>query len=76
MFEAGNGIGKIIEIVANAEQAADKDQLFTMDGAIRTDGQDGDWSLTKTDSGAVVFEAQLEQDGEKILKQRAASSGR
>lgn len=55
IFAGANAIGKIIEIVAGMSQS--NSTLFTMDGAERIDGSDGEYSLTKTGTGTVGADA-------------------
>lgn len=54
LLAGANAIGKIIEIVAGMNAS---DALFTMDGAERIDGSDGEYSLTKTGTGTVGADA-------------------
>lgn len=75
VFKAGNAIGKIIEIVANAKQADSNNQIFNMDGATRTEGQDGEFTLTKTGTGKGSPDDQYADRAMASLKEQAAGSG-
>ena len=72
VLKAGNAIGNIIEIAARIKQS---DALFTMEGAKRIDGFDGEYSLTKTGTGTVVSNEQLWQNGIDIARQQARGTG-
>ncbi|MFK4260036.1 hypothetical protein [Agrobacterium tumefaciens] len=77
VFKAGNAIGKIIEIVAgmNAAENAASVKMFTMDGAARVDGDDGEYNLTKTGTGIVGSDEQQFQDGLAVKRWRAQGTG-
>lgn len=77
VFKAGNAIGKIIDIIAgmNAADAKTSIGMFTMEGAVRTEGEDGEWSETKTGTGTVVSDAELEQNAVNSARQQAAGTG-
>jgi hypothetical protein len=74
VFKAGNAIGKIIEIVSgmNAKTSTD---MFSMDGAVRTDGSDGGYTLTKTGTGKGGADDQYADQAMASLKKKAAGSG-
>lgn len=77
VFKAGNAIGKIIEIVAGMKSAESAASIpsFTMDGAVRDDGEDGEYSLTKTGTGTVASDEQVFQDGLAAKRMRAQGTG-
>ena len=72
VFKAGNAIGKIIEIVAGMKSS---DELFTMDGATRTDNSDGSYSLTKTGTGQFFSDADFEKKTLEKAREQAAGTG-
>jgi len=63
VFRAGGAIGKIIEIVAGMNSS---DGLFTMEGAERIEGTNGDYRLTKAGTGKFIT------DSEQMSKQLEA----
>lgn len=77
VFKAGNAIGKIIEIVTGMKTAeADASAgFFTMEGAIRTEGMDGSYSLTKTGTGKAGPDNLYLDRAMASLKEKAAGSG-
>ncbi|MGE7065295.1 hypothetical protein ACQKI5_27520 [Agrobacterium tumefaciens] len=77
VFKAGNAIGKIIEIVAgmNASVSAASLKMFTMDGAVRVDGADGEYSLTKTGTGTVDSYEKHVQDALAFERMQAQGTG-
>lgn len=79
-FKAGKAIGKIIELVAgmktsDAPASSDSHQLFTMDGAQRTDYADGSYSETKAGQGMSVSDQQFQQTVLDTMEQQAQSTG-
>lgn len=72
VFKAGSVIGKIIDIVAGLKQP---DQMFSMDGATRIDGSGGEYSLTKTGTGTVVSDAELQKRDMDLVRDQAAGTG-
>lgn len=77
VFKAGNAIGKIIEIVAgmNAAESAASVKMFTMDGAVRADGEDGEYSLTKTGTGTGDMYEKHMQDALAFNRMQAQGTG-
>lgn len=77
VFKAGNAIGKIIEIVAGmkADDANRSIGAFTMDGATRVDGENGEYRLTKTGTGTVVSDEQMREFALEIKQKQAAGTG-
>lgn len=77
VFRAGNAIGKIIEIVAgmDASHAQNSVGMFTMAGAVRTEGHDGTYSLTKTGTGTSMSAEQMRELALETALKRAAGTG-
>lgn len=77
LFKAGNAIGKIIEIVAgmNAADTGTSAGTFTMAGAIRADGEDGEYTLIKTGTGRAGADGHYADRAMASLKERAAGNG-
>jgi len=77
VFKAGNAIGKIIEIVAGMKAADAKSSagMFTMEGAVRVDGADGEYSLTKTGTGKVVTDEQMREFALDGKRKQAEGTG-
>jgi len=79
-FRAGKAIGKIIELVAgvktsDAPASLASHQLFTMEGAQRTDYGDGSHSETKTGQGMSVSDQQFQQTVLDTMQQQAQGTG-
>lgn len=77
LFKAGNAIGKIIEIVAgmNAADTGTSAGMFNMEGAVRAEGEDGEYTLTKTGKGRASADGHYADRAMASLKERAAGSG-
>lgn len=77
VFKAGNAIGRIIEIVAGMKSDDGNRSIgvFTMDGATRVDGENGEFSLTKTGTGKVVSDEQMREFALEIKQKQAAGTG-
>jgi len=77
VFKAGNAIGKIIEIVAGmkSDDASRSFGVFTMDGATRVEGKNGEYSLTKTGTGTVVSDEQMKKFALEIKQKQAEGTG-
>lgn len=77
VFKASNAIGKIIEIVAGmkSDDANRSIGVFTMDGATRVDGENGEYSLTKTGTGTVVSDEQMKEFTLEGKRKQAEGTG-
>jgi hypothetical protein len=77
VFKAGHAIGKIIEIVAGmkSDDANRSIGVFTMDGATRVDGVNGEYTLTKTGTGKVVSDEQMREFAIEIKQKQASGTG-
>lgn len=82
VFKAGDAIGKIIEIVSNKNQSATKSAAqvssrdqWNMNGAQRTDLDDGGWEMTKTGTGQAVTQQQLDEQSTNSATEMAQGSG-
>lgn len=77
VFKAANAIGKIIEIAAKlgGAEATSSSDMFTMEGAVRTENANGTYTLTKTGTGKGVPDDHYASRALASLKERAAESG-
>jgi hypothetical protein len=72
VFKAGNAIGKIIEIVAGMNAT---ERLFSMEGAQRIEGDNGDYQLTKTGTGKFITDSEQMSRQLDAYREQAQGTG-